>query len=584
MTIFVPSFSQLLSAAPEISKSAEDANPFLEGLRSGCVDVTIRRVWKLGDLCIKTKDKRLVAFTPNEVQASFLDLIIPLWRDGAVTMRGFRHLILKARQFGFSTLIAVLFFLDTLITPNTGTVIVSYDRESSEKLFEMVDRMYRNIPVNQRPRTQRANARELYWPDIDCHYEVLTAGSKSLGRSWTINNLHVSELAFWAHADVLGGLLQSVPAEGNVFIESTANGEGAATYDNDGELVIEGSAFHVYYEQAKAKESEYVAHFFAWYQHPEYRMEPSQEFTRTNAADEENDPRLFARYGNEERLAELYSLDDWQLYWRRLKIDSPNMGPAKFAQEYPANDTEAFRTSGKKFFAGLWDPEIHVREMEIQSWWKPLGGQDWGYGVPWCFLLGWTFPAPGGGTGIYVSDECYGARMRNKEQAAAIVKVLTDRGLGLRDAIIFADPAMWGKEGAHQADNIGRANVEDFWDAGLSLVKANNDRVDGCSNMREYMAAPGALVVSPRCENTIRTLPLVLHDPHDLEVYEKSQEREQHAIDTLRYLLNSRPRAPHKPAGDKLIVPPWMQSPNLLAKTLPPELTQGAPDEYINDF
>lgn len=541
------------------------------------------RKFNFADLLIRTKDKHnpFVTFSPNEVQDRYLDQICVDWRNGDLNMNGLKEIILKARQFGFSTLIACLFFLDTINNPGTGTVVISNDRKNSEKLFQMVERMYRNLPESLRPRTQRANTGELYWPDIDCHYEVMTAGTKTSGRGWTINNLHCSEVGHWEDPEVFGGLLDSVPAGGNIFLESTANGEGSEQQLQDGETEISGSAFHVYYEKAKAGLSPYRANFFPWYEHGEYHLAAPEGFTRTTEETEQTDPRSYARYGNETRLAMLYNLSDDQLFWRRQKIEEPGKGPAIFCQEYPANDVEAFRTSGKKFFAGVWDQDVHVKELEIQPWWMPLGGFDHGWAVPYCFLLGWTFPHPRG-VGVYISDELYGARVRNTEQADKVGDLLAIRAIP-KDAIItFADPAMWAKKGVNQSDNIGRADIEDYHDADLAFVKANNNRLHGCTNMREYMLAKGALYVSPRCVNLIRTMGTVLHDPHDLEVYETSQESEQHAVDTLRYLLNSRPIAEEKP--EPPIITYYKGNPIIPLKELPPELRESEDDGFGSDY
>ena len=503
----------------------------------------------LGDIRIRTKNKKIVPFVANTVQQRYLDDILPGWQGGDYRMQGLMEIILKARQFGFSTLIAALFFIDTINNPGTGTVVISNDKVNTKKLFEMVERMYRHLPEDRRPRTKRANTGEMYWPDLDCHYEVMTAGTKTSGRGWTINNLHCSESAFWTYQETLGGLLEAVPESGNIFLESTANGEGSEQQNLDGEVEIQGSPFHVFYERAKAGKSPFRANFFAWHENPEYRVAVPADFKRLDATFDETIEGQ--RYGNEERLAELYGLDDGQLAWRRRQIDKPGKGPAMFCQEYPANDVEAFRTSGKKFFAGVWDRDIHVRELEIKPWWTPIGGFDWGYGVPYSFGLGWVFPLGKNGHGIYVSDESYGARVENRKQAQNVIEILRRRGIKIGDITVYADPAMWGKEGKHQADNIGRANVEDFYDANLGFAKANNNREHGCANMRAYMLKPGALFVSPRCENLIRTLPLVLHDPHDLEVYEKSETCEQHAVDMLRYMLNSRPLSPDNPVDER---------------------------------
>lgn len=501
------------------------------------------------DLRIRTKDRKLVAFEPNEVQVQYLDQLVPRWREGIYDMEGLQEIILKARQFGFSTLIAALFFCDTLNNPQTGTVVISNDQKNTKKLFEMVDRFYRHLPDEKRPRTQRANTDELYWPDIDCHYEVMTAGTKTGGRGWTVNNLHCSEVGFWKDEETIGGLLDAVPAGGNVFLESTANGEGAEQDLPDGETEISGSAFHVYYTRGKSGDSPFKSNFFPWYAHSPYRKTAPSDFTRLTEEDEKKKPRLFIRFGDETRYAEMYGLDDDQLYWRRQMISKPGKSPASFRQEYPANDVEAFRTSGNRFFAGVWDPDIHVRTVEIKPWWTPALGFDWGFTSPYAAGLGWFFQLPNGKIGCYISDEIYAARVRNTAQAQALKDLLVLRGIPPDHATVFADPAMWGKEGSYQSDNVGRANVEDFWEAGLRFVKANNNRPHGCANMREYMTTLGALYIDPSCVNTVRQIGLVLADPHDLEAYEKSEASEQHAVDMVRYLLNSRPIAGAGPGG-----------------------------------
>lgn len=530
------------------------------------------------DLRIRPKSKQLIPFVPNEVQELYLDILIPGWRDGFLTIRGLREYVLKARQPGISTLVAALFFIDTISYPGTGTVVASYDAKSSQKLFEIPDRMYRHLPPELKPLTQRANTKELYWPEIDCHYEVLTAGSKSIGRSWTINNLHISEYGFYAHPEVVGGLLQAVPADGNIFIESTANGEGSIKIEQ-GEVKISGSAYAAYYDMYKGGKYEFTTRFFAWFENPEYRTQPPDDFVRTTEEDKKLQPLLFERYDDETRLAQLYGIDDWQLYWRRRKIDEVDMGPAKFCQEYPANDVEAFRTSGKKFFAGLWNVDVHVKELEIEPWWTPLAGFDAGYGVPFCFGLGWVYPMesivePDGTEvpqhGVYLSDEAYGARIRNVDQIVMVNDILQARAIPLDAITFYADPEMWAKMGSHQADRVGRADVEDFQEAGMSFMKANNNRKHGCSNMRNYFGTPGAFYVSPRCVNFIRTVSQVRYDPHDLEVYETSETADQHAVDMGRYLLNSRPIAPEKPAKEPVTY--LWGLPVRPLKQLPPEL------------
>jgi hypothetical protein len=289
------------------------------------------RIVRLDDLLIRTKDRKLIPFAPNQVQIKYLDQILPEWRDGKITPFQMREILLKARQFGFSTLVAAIFFCDTINTPNTTTVVVANDADSTEKLFRMVQLFYEHLPEEKKPRTKYSNKRELYWQELNSSYYVGTAGDRSFGRGNTINNLHCSEVAFYPDAEeLLSGLLEAVPDDGNVVLESTANGVG--------------DLFHKEFELAQQGDSSFTGRFFAWFEHPPYSKAVPPDFTRTE---------------DEQKLVTTYGLNDRQLAWRRSKMNGPGMR-LKFKQEYPGNPREAFLVSGAKYF----DPE-KLQEIEL---------------------------------------------------------------------------------------------------------------------------------------------------------------------------------------------------------------------------
>ena len=285
----------------------------------------------MSDLMIRDKNRKLLTFEPNAVQKKYLDELCPQWRTGKFQLRNCREIILKARQFGFSTLIAALFFLDTINTPNTVTVVVAHDNETTERLFEMVKRFYDSLPPHKRPPVSSDTKRQMKFAHNGSVYYVATAGSKGAGRSLTINNLHGSEVAFWPNGDELAsGLLQAVAEGGNVFLESTANGVG--------------NFYHDQYTQANYEETAYQARFFPWFAHDEYQTDPAF----APAA-----PTEGAECERERNLVESHGLGDRQLAWRRKKRSEPGMN-TRFVQEYPSSDTEAFVASGNPYF----DPDI----------------------------------------------------------------------------------------------------------------------------------------------------------------------------------------------------------------------------------
>ncbi len=271
------------------------------------------------DLWIRTKDERLVRFEPNKVQESYLDEICPDWRSGKYDLNGKRELILKARQFGFSTLIEALLFCKTLNTPFTSTVVMAHDAESTENLFRMVGLFFEHLPESKKPKTKYASVRQFYWHELGSSFAVGTAGSKGFGRSRTVNHVHCSEVAFYQDAkQIMLGLLQAVPKSGSVWLESTANGMG--------------DYFHREFELAEKDQSAFRSRFYAWFEHDEYQRDPGPDFVPTK---------------DEEKLQRRHSLSLGQVAWYRDKAKELK---EEVVQEYPSNSREAFLSSGNPYF------------------------------------------------------------------------------------------------------------------------------------------------------------------------------------------------------------------------------------------
>lgn len=285
-------------------------------------------------LKIRTKEGKLTKFVLNSAQKKLLAKIEELKALG----KPIRIIILKARQMGFSTLTEGAIFQSTATTKLTNSLIIAHKEDASTNLFNMSKLFYEELPAGIRPMKKASNAKELIFenptpsaeekqkrPGLRSKIKIDTAKNLGAGRSDTIHNLHASEVAFWDNAEtVMIGLMQSVPnlPSTMVVIESTANGVGGYFYDM--------------WQQAKDGKNDFMPLFFAWYEHNEYRMIA---------------PADFAPDTEEQELAKLYSLDNDQLFWRRWCIANNCGGDAElFKQEYPANDMEAFLTSGRPVF------------------------------------------------------------------------------------------------------------------------------------------------------------------------------------------------------------------------------------------
>jgi len=268
------------------------------------------RRWIEQNLWLRSKDQRMVPFRLWPAQAHWY------------ARRSRWDIILKARQLGFTSVIDGCFFADAVLRPNTTSVIVAHDLDSSEKIFATVRGFWERLPEGERGRIgepRYLTRRELYWPSLNSRFWVGTAGSVASGRGHTINNLHCSEFAYWPDPEkVLAGLTEAVPLSGRIVVESTARGVG--------------NPFHDLWIQAKQGENPYRPHFYPWWWDQGYRMAgpPLGELTE-----------------EEQHLRDAWNLDDDQLRWRREKRKHLR---DRFAQEYPENDGHCFLASGRCCF------------------------------------------------------------------------------------------------------------------------------------------------------------------------------------------------------------------------------------------
>ena len=196
-----------------------------------------------------------------------------------------RNIVLKARQVGITTYIAARFFMQTITRPGTLTVQVAHSDESAQAIFNIVHRFWEKLPNERVHRgalvKSRSNIRQIVFPKLDSEYRVETADDNA-GRGMTIHNLHCSEVSRWPRGgeETLASLRAAVVPDGEIVLESTANGAAGIFYE----------------EWQKAEETGYTQHFFPWWYEPSYK-EDVEERPVLALTDEEKD--LMARHGIE---------------------------------------------------------------------------------------------------------------------------------------------------------------------------------------------------------------------------------------------------------------------------------------------
>lgn len=276
---------------------------------------------------IKDKNGRVVTFKPN----------IPQLKHLAERMSHRYNRILKARQFGFTTLYCIDLLDEALWVPGMACAILGHEREAVDMIFEIVRRAFINLPEEIKPKVKTDTTRMLRFTE---RYDGTPLDSSIYValklRSGTVQKLHITEIAYVKDTQELAaGSKQAVPLTGSISEETTANG------------------FNEFYDsfmerwQRPSGEFDYKAFFYPWVSNPDYSL-PGQLPPE-------------ARSKTENELVEKYQLTDGQLLWRRWKMDelkrSQNglglTGEQLFKQEYPITPLEAFQSGAGHVF----DPE-----------------------------------------------------------------------------------------------------------------------------------------------------------------------------------------------------------------------------------
>ncbi len=269
-----------------------------------------------------------------------------LYRDMAKSLNkgeGFRAIILKARQLGFTTEIAYIFFAICLTQENKNLMIVSHRQDTSQEIYGRIKYALSRLPEELKPVISKANEELIEFDSLHgkrlnnrIWIKVPNPNTDSLGRGFSLDGLHLSEYPQWQgnKRATLNSLLDSAADNALIFIESTARG-----YDDFRDR---------YYDALNNPDSGFKAYFFPWYSNKKY----TKEYWG------------FELNKEEEQLKEKHNLSNEQLAWRRWKIASYKNDVNFFRQEYPSTADEAFISSGECIFDMN---KIHDRIFDIST-------------------------------------------------------------------------------------------------------------------------------------------------------------------------------------------------------------------------
>jgi len=301
-------------------------------------------------LKIKTERRQVVPFIFNPIQQK----LHKVWEWQLRTTGMVRIDILKARREGLSTYVEGRLFHQTVTIPNTGAFIITHDKPSLSKIFDMSKLFWKELPPAFRPMKKYSNKTELVFenpnekagfinPGLRSAIEVFSANTVTASRSGGYAIGHNSEVAFWENAEIL--ITSTVPSiqdlPGTIIVnETTGNGRSGYFYEHWQKAKLS--------LKSQRKLSKFYPIFFSWLEFPDY-LTPFQNV---------NDRLTFIATMDEEEkyIQQKFKATLEQLNWRRGKIlDFCSIvetdATEKFHQEYPCDDEEAFIAKGTPYFS-----------------------------------------------------------------------------------------------------------------------------------------------------------------------------------------------------------------------------------------
>ena len=305
--------------------------------------------------CVTIKDKmsgRNVPFVLNRPQRRLLGVM----EDQRVTGDPVRVILLKARQWGGSTLVQIyLAWMQLVRHKGWNSLICGHLQMTSKSIKRMYNLLLRHYPrelldadevprfskLEGQPNVQQIESRESL---------VLTASSRSEDamRGYDISMAHLSEVAFWKESpmhspdDVVRSVCGSVALkpETVIVLESTADGVG--------------NYFHDEWLRAESGRSDKAAVFVPWYEIAIYTSDVDDPKALWDAMDEYE----------QELWRDGRSLE--QICWYHNKRKEYRSHELMMA-EFPSSASEAFSTSGNNPFK-----RNHLDELEKGCARRPL--------------------------------------------------------------------------------------------------------------------------------------------------------------------------------------------------------------------
>ncbi len=314
-------------------------------------DLIWNKRWRMSNLYwIITKDGTKELFKMNRAQTHFFDNFL---NPEDATRFFFRHVILKARQLGFTTFVDLWILDEILFNTNREGLVIAHTQGDAIEIFDrkidfairnMIDEIKNSVFSLKRNSSKKIQVVVEEGPEAGSTSSIQVANS---GRSGTFFYVHISEFAKLCAMypqrakEVETGTFPAVPFDGNIFIESTAEGMAGRFY----EMFNEGWPKRDSITPMKSRVM-FMPHFYNW----QYDDSEMAKITENIPVEEMELCEIdWAEY---QILHKLSNLEITYYYMKWLQMGGKNSTEAvnKLHQEFPTTPEEAFLSTGQTYF------------------------------------------------------------------------------------------------------------------------------------------------------------------------------------------------------------------------------------------
>lgn len=246
-----------------------------------------------------------------------------------------RLYILKSRQIGSTTQIAVRNFVKAWSTNNRSLVTIAQLEKRASDILKKLKFAYANLHPSLQLALSHDSKDSLAFADTFSSVSIISAKNIEAVRSLTVQEAHLSEFALYDDAEMalyeVGQVCHYEPGT-SIVLETTGKNFG--------------SYAHYFYRRCKAKFESYDAIFLDWQSDPEcdIKFKSAKDMDRQVQLAYDFEPRL-------EELQRLYRLTPGNIVWSYGILKHRLAGSWEtFLQDYPLDEEMAWRSKGELFF------------------------------------------------------------------------------------------------------------------------------------------------------------------------------------------------------------------------------------------